>query len=92
MIAIKDMEMPATCWDCPIIDKEIGQCQETRKYICGNDIPSDCPLAEIVTCKYCAHWVKELTPQVPDDREYHYCPMMDCNTAEDFYCADGKRG
>lgn len=91
MIAIKGMEMPKNCWDCPILCKENGQCKVSEKYIYGNDIPADCPLVEIVTCKDCEHWDKEWTPNVPDNKEYHYCPMVDCNTAEDFYCADVER-
>jgi hypothetical protein len=82
MIAI-NMEMPKSCADCE------------RGSICGYGLgygrPDDCPLVEIVTCKDCKHWDKEWTPNVPDDKEYHYCWMMDCNTSEDFYCADAER-
>lgn len=87
MIAIKGMEKPESCWDCPILCKENGQCKKTEKYIYGNDIPADCPLTEIVTCKdcrYCCHITN--TPKVLLC-EKHNCQQVSKN----FYCADGKR-
>jgi hypothetical protein len=97
MIAIKNMEMPKSCKECPMTYKD-----EVDYRICtiigknvdygrANEIHSDCPIVEIVTCKDCKHWDKDITPRVPDTKEYHFCPMMDCNTAEDFFCGDGKR-
>ena len=58
MVAIKDMEMLKSCWDCPILCKENGQCERTKKYIYGNDIPSDCPLVEIEERKI-GKWIEE---------------------------------
>jgi len=78
MIAI-NMEMPKTCWDCPIIDKENGQCQKTKKYTYGNDIPSDCPLVAIVTCKDCIH------------RDEYGCRHGHPNCKDNFYCRDAER-
>ena len=46
---------------------------------------------DVVTCRNCKYWIKDSRPHVPDSREFHFCPMIDFNTAEDFYCADGKR-
>ncbi len=96
MVAIKGMEeMPKCChWDCPLCNEDGGACMlgayetktDTKK-----ERASDCPLVEIITCKECKHWMNDLTPRVPDTKDYHFCPMMDCNTAEDFYCADGER-
>ena len=93
MIAVKDMQMPKSCWDCPIIDKENGQCQKTKKYIYGNDIPSDCPLVEIVTCKDCKHYKRiELNSC---DEVITFCEKhsdKNCRyTSPNFYCADGER-
>lgn len=95
MIAI-DMETPKSCCEFHKDTGMVIHCPlynfcDKRTTVRVNFKPIDCPLAEIVTCKDCKHWVKELTPRVPDTKEYHFCPMMDCNTAEDFYCADGER-
>lgn len=100
MIAIKGAEMPKHCMTCQFHNQmynrcNIGHFETGAKFIKGNDKWNfkhpNCPLVEIVTCKDCKHWNKELTPRVPDNKEYHFCPMMDCNTSEDFYCADGER-
>ena len=96
MIVIKDRKMPSCCVaynsdndyyiGCPFY--KICEQRETIKV---NFKPIDCPLVEIVTCEKCEHWDKDSTPRIPDDKEYHFCPIMDCNTSEDFYCADGER-
>jgi len=88
MIAIKDMEMPKRCADCDLCRGHI--CKITGTDIVANP-KGNCPLVEIVTCKDCKHWDKGWTPNVPDNKEYHFCLMMHCNTAEDFYCADAER-
>ncbi len=95
MIAIKNIEeIPKYCWywdtetrkwtECPIYKS----CKHHTSHI--EEKPSDCPLVG-VTCKDCEHWDKELTPRVPDNKEYHYCPLIDFNTAEDCFCADAEK-
>lgn len=101
MIAIKVMEMPKRCEECKFCLRQetndygsFGECllQKDKRVNClvwSRD--DDCPLVEIVTCKDCKHWDKCSTPRVPDEKEYHYCPMEDFNTAEDYFCAYGER-
>jgi len=96
MIAIKGMEMPTSCKECMLNNVDspwFGLCRTT-----GNNVIEykdsrhpNCPLVEIVTCKDCKHWDKCSAPRVPDEKEYHYCPMEDFNTAEDYFCAYGER-
>ena len=98
MLAIKNMEMPKSCLDCPI-----SHVDEIDYYICGeigknvylyaNEIHPDCPLVEIVTCKECKHY-KEIPLNSSDeiiatckknkDRNYHFL-------RPNFYCADAER-
>lgn len=94
MIAIKDMEMPKSCSKCPF--KATFPNTGLKNGVCNDlHIPFKrhpyCPLVEIITCNGCKYWNKDSSPRVPDNKEYHFCPIMDCNTAEDFYCADGER-
>lgn len=91
MIAIKGIDIPKTCYECSLLNIRYYICCSLIFSDCDCDRHPNCPLVEIVTCKYCKHWDKKWTPNVPDDKEYHFCPMMDCNTSEDFFCADGER-
>ena len=96
MIALRGMEMPQNCIGCPMFHKLDGdnnyQCVIMRSFIDSPKSRADgCPLVEIVTCKDCKHWDKCSAPRVPDKKEYHYCPMEDFNTAEDYFCAYGER-
>lgn len=98
MIAIKDMEMPKNCDECQfgcITYNNNRKCKISENcytvIFTSKERPTDCPLVEIVTCKDCENWDKEWTPNVSDNKEYHFCPMADCNTAEDYYCADAER-
>ena len=85
--------MPQNCSECSF---------KANDYVCGlldcafscnhfTERNYNCPLVEIVTCKDCKHWDKCSVPRVPDEKEYHYCPMEDFNTAEDYFCAYGER-
>ena len=92
MIGIKGMEMPERCiWDCPLAREDGGACQLADVRTSDKERPKECPLVQIVMCKDCKHWDKCSTPRVPDEKEYHYCPMEDFNTAEDYFCAYGER-
>lgn len=85
--------MPKNCNECSF---------KANDYVCGlldcafscnhfTERNYNCPLVEVVTCKDCKHWDKCSAPRVPDEKEYHYCPMEDFNTAENFFCAYGER-
>lgn len=97
MIAIKSIKnIPKSCILCNLLEHG-GYCYyknppyELNSRDILDERPKDCPLVEVVTCKDCKHWVKDLTSRVPDDKEYHFCPMIDFNTSEDYYCADAER-
>lgn len=99
MIAIRRMEIPKSCSECKLCVED-KYADMTCVLLCDEWEESDynenhrderCPLVEIITCKDCKHWVKDLTSRVPDDKEYHFCPMIDFNTSEDYYCADAER-
>ena len=90
-----DMEMPKSCILCPFIDNDGWYSCDVnpmaRTVIENDQRAKDCPLVEIVTCKDCKHWEKLLSPQTPTNKEYHFCPMMDMYTPNDFFCRDGER-
>ena len=48
------------------------------------------PSIDIVRCKECKHWQMDWTPE-EGVGNYHYCPMVDRSTFDDWYCADGER-
>ena len=77
MIAIKDMEMPKSCEDCPISVQWAGDMDYCK--LCGKGNRMDCPLIEIVTCKYCKH------------RAESTCLKYNIFVYDNFYCKDGKR-
>lgn len=87
MVAIKDMEMPKSCWNCNF-------CCDKNGYYCGIsynplarkvvDIPSenrptDCPLTEIVTCADCVYGV------------FGECKKFHHYTTKDDFCNFGER-
>ncbi len=87
MVAIKDMEMPKGCSKCPLhfFDPIEGLCcQMISEHIdCKpkHDMDSRCPLVEIITCKDCIHYDKELKE----------CMVNNIQCNDDFYCADAER-
>lgn len=95
MLVIKDMEMPKSCILCPFMDNDGWYCCDVNPMvktdIVGERRAKNCPLTKIVTCKDCENWEKDLSPRVPTNKEYHFCPMMDMYTNEGFYCKDGER-
>lgn len=85
MIAIKDMEMPKCCVECPYFD---DYCALTGKWESDTEQirDNDCPLVEIVTCKDCKY----------NGTMYCKCFMCDGNEYmsyhnPNFFCADGER-
>ena len=84
MIAIKDMEMPKNCLDCPVRnyrDGEGNRCDLTGLY----NRDDCCPLVEIITCKDCTKGQREYT----DSKKY--CMWIGRITEDNFYCADAER-
>ena len=72
MVAISGMEeIPKNCFECPILCKEDGQCEVSKEYIYGNNIPSDCPLVEIITCKDCKN--RDKCRYAISNNDYAYC-------------------
>jgi hypothetical protein len=93
MIAIKDMEMPIDCKQCPLMGVDgsprdpfspmmciaIWATKRERKHCVEGKILDDCPLVEIVTCKDCKH------------NKNGVCPNYRHFVDDDFYCADAER-
>ena len=48
---------------------------------------SDPDVIRVVRCKDCAWWQREWS----DERDYHYCTMVDDRTDREFYCANAER-
>ena len=81
MIAIRNMEMPKRCLDCPLFDGEYGDCNiigET-KADATEERAENCPLVEIVTCKDCKSECTEKNGEKFSE------------TRPDFFCADAER-
>lgn len=80
MIAI-DVEMPSCCDKCGLFDGVYG-CRLKFSFDEINPTVerySNCPLAEIITCKDCIH------------RDEYGCRHGHPNCKDNFYCADGER-
>ena len=86
MIAIKDMNIPRVCYECPIKQHcQIGISDGWRL----DKRADDCPLVEIGTCKDCKYNVKGKNVPTMCDRGHRFF-MREPST---FYCADfEKRG
>lgn len=82
MIAIKRMEIPQKCTECPCFDRDYG-CRAGLVSSCdiGIERSKDCPLTEIITCEDCKH--RNLGTDICDIHE-------ECVPLE-HYCADGER-
>lgn len=95
MIAIKDVEMPKNCGECPMTTCK-GK-DEPWNYVCSINLKDidfnktkraeHCPLVEIVTCKDCEHCKKDMVEGI----EYLWCKKDSCATSEDYYCGGGRR-
>lgn len=57
MIAIPNMDMPKSCWECRLMDGE-ANCLVTDEGIPfkQEEIHPDCPLIDIVQCGECTEW------------------------------------
>ena len=94
MLLIKNMEMPKSCRKCP--SKATFPNTGLKNGVC-NDLHLPfrrhpyCPLIEVVTCKDCINWNKDLSPQTPTAKEHHFCSIMGCCTPDNFYCAANKK-
>ena len=89
MIAIKGMEMPESCIDCPFVKAEGTKffCSRIMKYIDKDNLGNkhdDCPLVEIVTCKDCGNHVTGALDE-------EICLKGHELINESFYCKDGER-
>ena len=81
-----------TAWSCVASKKRITDGQDliaTFKH-------PDCPLVEvpdeqqeIIQCEYCENW--DTSWECSSGPDYHYCPMIDKNTAGTYYCGDAER-
>jgi hypothetical protein len=89
MVAVKGMEMPKNCMDCPLFDGEYGTCNiiGKTKADATEERAENCPLVEIATCEDCKYCEKDMVEGI----EYLWCTKDDCGTSEDYYCADGER-
>lgn len=94
MIAIKDMEMPKCCIECPLLDGEYGTCNiigETKVDM-TEERAKNCPLVEIVTCKNCKHWKDSDGLYRRGIGAESKCPINIKEVFEgNFYCKDGER-
>ena len=81
MIAIREINMPENCMDCPLFDGEYGDCNiiEETKADAAEERAENCPLAEIVTCKDCKHNYEDT------------CDFDGLGVCDDYFCANGKR-
>lgn len=86
MVGIKGFEMPKKCSECPMYK------QSGIDVYCGADYVGidnafkkrdNCPLVEIITCKYCANRVKGALDE-------EICLKGHELIHENFYCADGE--
>jgi hypothetical protein len=100
MVAI-DMEMPKSCYNCGFVTNlktndygsfcECGILQdyETINLLEHSKHP-DCPLKEIVTCKYCKH----SRTCVIEEKTHRFCNCEKHRlqeVADDYFCGDGER-
>ena len=104
-ILIKDKKKPPKCkWvtknhdvcRCVMLDGKddcvLQDCEQetwTEQY-------ANCPLVEvpdeqpeIIMCKDCENW--DTSWECSSGPGYHYCGMVDKNTASTFYCGDSER-
>ena len=81
MVAIKGMEIPKNCMDCPLFDGEYGDCNIIggTKADATEERAENCPLVEIVTCKDCKHNNKNI------------CDVDGSRVTDNFHCAGGER-
>lgn len=97
MVGIKGMEIPNDCMGCMFCNHlksndygTYGDCailgDGKRINLLLHQKHSDCPLVEIITCKYCRHWKFDENKSILCG----YCNNLETETNEDFYCSDAE--
>jgi len=95
MIAIKDMEMPKSCKECPMSYPVFGDGWETWCSFTNKNVATpnhNCPLVEIVTCKNCKYNAYQISTL--KDEPTRICCQKNRHAIYpriDGFCADGKR-
>jgi hypothetical protein len=87
MVAIREMEMPKSCWRCNFCydNKGYYYCAINNNLLAFSivDIPSErpknCPLVEIVTCEDCK------------SNNDNTCTIDGCGIVDDYFCASAER-
>jgi len=89
MVAIKDMEMPKCCNECPFRANDYVCRLLDYAFSCNHfkERNYNCPLVEIVTCKDCIYCRADVVEGI----EYLWCDKDDYATSENYYCGGGKR-
>jgi hypothetical protein len=90
MIAIKGIEMPKNCLDCPIRnyrDDEGNRCDLTGLY----NRDDCCPLVEIITCKDCKYYRNKGNKHSYCTKRLNVDSITDRYREPDYYCADAER-
>lgn len=90
MIAIKGMEIPKNCLDCPIRnyrDGEGDRCDLTGLY----NRDDCCPLVEIITCKDCKYYRNKGNKHSYCTKRLNVDSITDRYREPDYYCADAER-
>lgn len=86
MVAMKGMEMPIDCKQCPLMGVDgsprdpfnpmmciaIWATKRERKHCVSGTILDDCPLVEVVTCKDCKY------------NDGNVCTIDGCEIADDY--------
>ena len=77
-----------------LINNGISICRANTKMIQLLDINAvniidTVQITKLIRCKDCANWDTEWIPSSGDG--YHYCPMIDMETNESFYCAASSK-
>ena len=85
MIAIPNMDMPKSCWECRLMDGE-ANCLVTDEGIPFKQegIHPDCPLIDIVTCGECRHWYNDADCGMA-------CEFTNMKQPSDGFCNWGER-
>lgn len=102
MVAIKDMEIPSCCGECPLVEEQKDMyglsffyCNKTERMVDEKDVDTNCPLIEIGICKKCEHWDKgeECCSRLSSNNGWFEDEYYQVYTENDFYCKHfEKRG
>ncbi len=99
MSIIIDMDMPDKCEDCEFAWYEIDQgeyyCQLIKNYVDEKDVkgvPDYCPLKELVTCKDCKHWHREMAADGQMEYiNYSKCELGYPGDGRNWFCPKGEK-